>query len=481
MATRSPPGWAWALGALLLAGAGSAFIVQAQVAQRRAAFDTDARIAHRLLSQVAAQHDAMLATLTLLQPAAADSRRVPALAPQVLRLTRRGPGEAWPGDGAEAMAQAEAESARRGRAVIAAAELAQGRYTLLRAGDPAAFALALDLAAVVPWPDWPLPRSGAARAVLRLGGVEWVIHPGADTHARWQMSASKLLAAESQPLDLVITRPLLLRELPWGWVAAWCALCAALAAAGAAVTRQREATRRAQALLRLGQAGRLNALGELAAGMAHELNQPLTAVLAGTQAAQRLLDDSEPDLPTARAALARSAQQARRAADVVARLRRLVQPPDPEAAPQRLPLAAAVAAVLDLLQPQLQAAGVVVDTSALDGSAVTADPVALEQVLHNLVQNALQAIARGGSAARRLGFASRRNGSLVELQIHDSGPGFAPEALEHAFEPFFTTREGGLGLGLSLCETLAMGMGGRLAAANHERGGALLTLTLPAA
>ena len=88
------------------------------------------------------------------------------------------------------------------------------------------------------------------------------------------------------------------------------------------------ARRRAEELLRLGQVARLNTLGELAAGMAHELNQPLTAVLANTQAARRLLDDDPPELATARDAMAQAAEQARRAADVVGRLRRAVERPD---------------------------------------------------------------------------------------------------------------------------------------------------------
>jgi C4-dicarboxylate-specific signal transduction histidine kinase len=148
--------------------------------------------------------------------------------------------------------------------------------------------------------------------------------------------------------------------------------------------------------------------------------------------------------------------------------------------------------VLDLLQPPLQAAGVAIDVSALDGSAVTADPVALEQVLHNLVHNALQALEAVPAGQRRLAFSADTDsrggpGGRATLQVHDSGPGFTPEALEQALEPFFTTRAGsqghgqGLGLGLSLCDTLAAGMGGTLRVANHERGGALVTLTLPAA
>ncbi len=490
---RTLPRWAWPLGAMLLALAGGAWIVAADLALRREAFDTDARIAHRLLSQQAAQHDAMLATLTLLQPVgdaprdgsgasavggAGPGQRLPALYPQVLQVQRHGRGETWP----VAWATAEAESARQQRAVVTDVNLALGQCTLVRAGQPASYALVIDLAAAVPWAEWPLPRDGAVRAALQWGGQTWPIHPGAGSAGAWRWQATKRLASDSQPFELVVSRELHWRELPWLRLLLWCTVAVAAVAGLAGWQRQREAARRAQELLRLGQIGRLNALGELAAGMAHELNQPLTAVLAGTQAAQRLLAEDEPDLATARQALAHSAQQARRAGDVVGRLRRLVQPPDPGAAPQVLPLHDAVRKVLYLLAPQMQQLGVSTDTRALPETLqVCADPVALEQIVHNLVTNALQALEGVPAAQRRLVLRASADGAQVQLQVQDSGPGFAPAALARAFEPFFTTRGDGLGLGLSLCETLATGMGGTLGARNAAEGGAVLTLSLPQA
>ena len=128
MATRSPPRWAPPPAAGLAAVAGYAWIVQAALADRRAAFDTDARIAHRLLSTQAAQHDAMLATLTLLQPAGAQApgaeaaeQRLPASFAQVLAVARPGRGQDWPaaaGD-ADRLAAAQAQSERLQRAVLA--------------------------------------------------------------------------------------------------------------------------------------------------------------------------------------------------------------------------------------------------------------------------------------------------------------------------------------------------------------------------
>ena len=127
MLYRLLPRWAWPLAGVVLAIAGGSWLVAAEVATQRARFDTDARIAHRLLSQQAVQHDAMLAMLVLLQPTGGEvgpgpEQRLPALVPQVLQVLRRGPGQAWPAD----WAAAEAESARTQRAALAASDLAQG-------------------------------------------------------------------------------------------------------------------------------------------------------------------------------------------------------------------------------------------------------------------------------------------------------------------------------------------------------------------
>ena len=482
---RTAPRWAWPVAGVSLAVIGSAWLVQADLAARRDAFDTDARIVHRLLSQQAAQHDAVLATLSLLQPgaavapSAAPEQRLPALYPQVLKVLRRGADEAWPA----ALAGAEAESAAARRPVLADPDLARGQYTLVQAGVPSSYAMRIDAGAAVPWADWPLARDGPVRVALVLGGKSWVLQPGRSDPGIWQLAADKRLASDSQPFTVRVTRAVQAGELPWGRLLLWCIAAAATAAALAAWQRQRDAARRAEELLRLGQVGRLNALGELAAGMAHELNQPLTAVLASTQAAQRLLDDPEgPDLATARQALTQSVQQARRAADVVARLRRLVQPADSSAATAPVRLRDVVDGVLYLLSPQIGSQGVQTELLGLDDAPeVQADPVALEQIVHNLMLNALQALTAVPPDRRRLILAASGAGERVVLSVRDTGPGFPPGAMEHLFEPFFTTREGGLGLGLSLCESLAAGMGGTLAARNHAEGGAELTLTRPRA
>ena len=229
---------------------------------------------------------------------------------------------------------------------------------------------------------------------------------------------------------------------------------------------------------------RLNTLGELAAGMAHELNQPLTAVLANTQAAQRLLAEDPPELDTARQAMAQAVDQSRRAAEVVGRLRRTVERPvasdgAPTSSPLLLDLVEAARRAVHLLEPECRRRSVAPQVQADAAVMVDADPVAVDQIVHNLLMNALQAMDAVPVAQRALQLTLRREGDVGELAVADRGPGIAPEALPHLFEPFFSTRDGGLGLGLSLCETLAQGMGGSLAAANQPGGGAVFTLRLP--
>jgi len=261
-------------------------------------------------------------------------------------------------------------------------------------------------------------------------------------------------------------------------MALWALVLAAVLAWARHGLRQRAERSRAEELLRLGQVARLNTLGELAAGMAHELNQPLTAVMASTQAARRLLDDDPPELDTARQAMAQAVEQARRASDVVGRLRRAIERPDLSGQTQALDLVEAVRRALYLLEPECQRRGVAPVIEAPQPVTVLAEPVALEQIIHNLLMNALQALEHA-PADRRLTLTVDANGSSGRLQVADTGPGIAPEVLSRIFEPFFSTRTGGLGLGLSLCETLATNMGGALTAAPNESHGALFTLTLP--
>lgn len=474
---------AWIVPALLLAAAGCVAIARAELGRQRDAFETDARIAHRLLSQRVVQHEAVLATLALLQPGGAGQsaeERLPALYPQILSVRRREAGMEW---GDARLTAAEAQSRQLRRAVLADVDLAQGRYDLVLASEPASFALRMDLKSVVPWSEWPMPpETSPTQLLLAHAGARYVLQPGAAGGLGWDYAFHKQLAAESQPFEVVALRTVGWGELPWAWMLAWCAAVAALFAGLRAWQRQREARRRAEELLRLGQVARLNALGELAAGMAHELNQPLTAVLANTQAASRLLADDPPDIATARTAMQQSVDQAKRASEVLGRLRRAVERPGQAAPLQRVSLPDAVRKALDLLEPEFARRQVAahMETSPTP-VAVQAEPVALEQIIHNLLMNALQALDQVPAAERSLRLEIGREGGAGRLSVIDTGPGIAPEALPHVFEPFYSTREQGLGLGLSLSESLASGMGGKLQAAHGTPRGAAFHLQLPLA
>jgi signal transduction histidine kinase len=475
----------WLLAWLIASVAIGAIVVRVDIAQRREDFQSEARTAHRLLSQRAAQHDAILATLVLLDPVPFDddqSTSLPALYPQVLQVWRRSSSDAWPD---AALAQAETLSRSAARPALATVDVAAGRFDLVLAGLPASFALRIELDRWVPWAEWPFDRAGPVKAELVLDGRTLSLQPGIAASG-WHGGVTpgfvfgKTLDTPSQPFVLQAQRATGPADWPWASLLALAlALTLALAAA-AAVMSQRAGRRRAEQLLRLGRTDRLNALGELAAGMAHELNQPLTAVLASTQAARRLLDDEPLPQATLREALGHASDQARRAAEVVARLRRLVDRPGGTEKVQPVALGEAVRATLALLQPELQRLAVrpMIDDATV---IVRADPVALEQILHNLLNNAIQALATVPSSQRALRLTISAQHRFGVLRLRDGGPGLAPQVLDHIFEPFTSTRADGLGLGLSLCHSLAMAMGGTLSAQNMQPQGAEFRLELPLA
>lgn len=483
----------WVLAWAVAAGCGAAWLAHERLRALREVFDTDARIAHRLLSQRMVQHDAILGTLALLQPRQpapdqASWKQLPRLYPQVLDVARRSAaaGEPWPASWPPGMAEAERRSQASGHAELALADLVQGRLYLVQAGLPASYALLLDLRATIPADEWPLPpATSPVRAWLALGGQEFVIQPGSTASQGWNTwpwEVSKTLASPSQPLVLSLRQPLDASVLPWTAMLGWTLGCALAVAALRTLLRQRVARRRAEQLLQLGQVARLNTLGELAAGMAHELNQPLTAVLSNSQAARRLLAEDPPETDAARQAMAQAAEQAKRASAVVGRLRRLVEQPGlaPQAEP--LDLNQAVAEALYLLEPELRRRQVQVKVQVAELPAAQADPVAVQQILHNLLVNALQAMDEQPPATRHLRVELERRDTRLLVAVQDSGPGVAPEMRQRLFTPFATGRAQGLGLGLTLSQSLAESMGGSLElAASGPGSGARFELLLPAA
>lgn len=470
----------------LLSALGAVLLARNALQQEREAFETNARIAHRLLSQQVVQHDAVLATLALLDSnddSAHPEQRLPSVYPHILSVQRRARDARWP----DARLQTLDEQSRPlGHGLLVQTDFPQGRYELILGALPASYLLKIDIRSMVPWHEWPMqPAQSLVRVALMYQGQGIDLQAGRQVQADvpgWHFAFHKVLASPSQPFEMVAQRHVGWGELPWLWMLAWSVLAAAMLRMAWVLVRQRDDRHRAEELLRLGQVTRLNTLGELAAGMAHELNQPLTAVLANTQAASRLLDDDAPDIEAARQAMAQAVGQSRRAAEVVGRLRRLVDQPAAAQSLQAVGLGDAARKVLYLMEPEFQRQQILVTLQASDTPCtVLADAVALDQIIHNLFMNAVQAMQNTPQEKRRLTVAVEQTPSQARLLVQDQGPGIPAEALNRIFEPFFTTREGGLGLGLSLCETLAMGMGGTLSAKNRTPHGAEFCLTLPLA
>ncbi len=476
--------WRWIALALALCGVGLLAIAKARIDSLEASFQTDARIAHRLLSQAAAQHDAVLAMLALLQPEAGNegASRLPAIYPQILGVARAEPATGWPAALAPAgLAAAEALSRTRRHAVPAWPSFADGRIWLVLAADPASYALKLDLKAMIPATEWPASLGDATAVRLVHGNLDFPLNHLQPARGLRRMAFTKPLAAESQPFDLVLERGIGWSDLPWWAMLTWIALVGVGCGLAWNAARQRRARARAEELLRLGQTSRLSALGELSAGLAHELNQPLTAMMASAQAARRLLDEDPAELATARAAMEQAAGQARRAADVLNRLRRLIERPGGPDAVRMVDLREVAEKTLDLLGPELRGRGVQASLQGDRRLPVLADPVGLEQIIHNLLSNAMHALEHVPQPERRIEvtLAPADEPRFAIMTVSDTGPGLPGDELPRIFEPFFSTRAGGLGLGLSLCETLATSMGGRIAAANQAVRGAVFTLWLP--
>ena len=223
---------------------------------------------------------------------------------------------------------------------------------------------------------------------------------------------------------------------------------------------------------------RVSTLGELSGALAHELNQPLTAILSNAQAAQRLLDKDPLNLPEVRDALQEIADQDLRAGAVIQRLRAMLRKDSKELEP--LDLSAVARDVLALAHSDLITRNVPVTVLlAPHLPAVRGDRVQLQQVILNLILNACEAMSCTAPRERRLLLTTEYVEEGVHLSVGDSGAGIPPEALDRVFEPFFTTKPQGLGLGLPICRSIVAEHGGRLWAANGEEGGTTFHVVLP--
>jgi signal transduction histidine kinase len=225
---------------------------------------------------------------------------------------------------------------------------------------------------------------------------------------------------------------------------------------------------------------RVSVLGQLSGAIAHELNQPLTAILANAEAAQDYLRRPNPDLDEVGQALDDIVNEDRRAGDVIRRLLGLLRKKEAKSEP--VDLNEIVASTMKLLNGDIIARRISVVDDLADGlPPVLGDLVQLQQVLINLLVNAMDAVEIMPPARRRIAIrtAVLRSDS-VEVSVEDSGAGLSPEHANQALDPFFTTKPNGLGLGLPICSTIIGRHGGVLTLAPGELGGARAAFTLPA-
>jgi C4-dicarboxylate-specific signal transduction histidine kinase len=234
-----------------------------------------------------------------------------------------------------------------------------------------------------------------------------------------------------------------------------------------------------EAQARLLRVARASTVGELTTSIAHEVNQPLAAIASSAEASQRWLAQDPPNVDKARQTLARILADAHRASDVIARIRGLTRGASPER--RGFDLNQAVLEMLALSRSELEQHAVIVTTQFDDElPLVLGDRVQVQQVIGNLILNAVDAMDGIPAAARRLTLRSLRvDGGRVALSARDHGSGLPLEAPERVFDAFWTTKSGGLGLGLSLSRSILEANGGQIRAEPAEGGGAHFVFELP--
>ena len=228
----------------------------------------------------------------------------------------------------------------------------------------------------------------------------------------------------------------------------------------------------------LAHASRVTALGQLTASITHEVRQPLAAVKMSGNTALRWLTKNPPEIDEAKQSIENIVKDANRAADVISRIHSLVR----KAAPSKdiLDINEAVLEVIGLVRAEATKAGVTIQLQLADNlPRIQGDRVQLQQVMINLIINAIQAMT-DVEGLRELHISTEQNElDGVRVTVRDSGSGVSPDELPHLFEPFYTTKPGGMGMGLSISRTIVEDHGGRLWASANEPRGAIFQFTVP--
>jgi signal transduction histidine kinase len=224
---------------------------------------------------------------------------------------------------------------------------------------------------------------------------------------------------------------------------------------------------------------RVSMMGELAASIAHEVNQPLSGIVSNGSACLRWLAGDVPNVEEVREAVGDIVRDGKRAGEVIARIRALTKRTVPLR--EKLDLNDTVREVLALVGDEAKKNGVMIRTRfAGDVLHVLSDRVQLQQVVLNLVMNGIEAMSGVEDRSRELIITTRNiDADQVQVSVADSGPGLEPKAASRIFDPFYTTKASGMGMGLSICRSILQNHGGRLWATANDGPGASFHFTLP--
>ena len=255
------------------------------------------------------------------------------------------------------------------------------------------------------------------------------------------------------------------------------ALCAAIVVDITGRKRAEEALQQAQA--DLARINRVMLLEEMAASIAHEVNQPIAAVITNANAGMRWLEAGQPDLDEVRQALGRIVRDGTRAGEVVGRIRALVKKVPP--ARDRANINAAIREVIALTQTEVQRNAIRLEAKLADDlPLVPADRIQLQQVIMNLIINAVEAMSSSGNGPRDLTIASgEHDANAVFVEVRDTGLGIDPAYIDRLFQSFYTTKPNGIGMGLAISRSIVEAHGGQLSAVSNQPRGAVFRFTLP--
>jgi signal transduction histidine kinase len=291
------------------------------------------------------------------------------------------------------------------------------------------------------------------------------------------MKLQRLADAVGQTKDYKLRTDYASRDEIGRLAVAFNAMLAELAAA-----REREAAdaaQRAAMQTELARVARVTTMGEMAASIAHEINQPLAAIANNASASLRWLGQEPPNVKKARSVLERVVSDAGRAGEVIGSIRGMLAKGGQDRV--ELDVNDLIREVMTFLRADLKQHGITVRTElAEDLPRIAGVRIQLQQVLLNLIANAADAMASVEPRARMLTVRSQKTGDCdIVLTVEDTGSGIDPAGLERVFEPFFSTKPEGMGMGLSICRSIIEAHGGRIAASPAREGGSVFQVSLP--